>query len=139
MEDWTRLHNCLKEATVAGYRLIGTLDKAIRRMSPETSRRTKVGLDSALENASLSVSQLEDLLFTEASVEECIGMCDRYQEILFGILQECGEEGIVRNTLEDSSGKAFIAMCNLRSAVDGYRQIGEEEDEGDWGPLQTEV
>ncbi|MGM9739083.1 MAG: hypothetical protein ACI3ZP_00615 [Candidatus Cryptobacteroides sp.] len=138
MEDWTRLHNCLKEATVTGYRLIGSLDKAIRRMSPETSQRTKVGLGSALENARVSVAQLEDLLFTEASVEECIGMCDRYQEILFDILQDCGEDGIVRNTMEDSSGKAFMAMCNLRSAVDGYRQIGEEEDD-DWGPLQTEV
>lgn len=138
MEDWTRLHNCLKEATIAGYRLIGSLDKAIRRMSPEIPLATRRALDNAMHDTRTSVAQLEDILFVEGSVEECIGMCDIYQALLCEASQECGDSGTVRNTLEDSNGKAFMAMCNLKSAVDGYRQIGEEEDD-DWGPLQTEV
>lgn len=63
-------------AAEAGTRYLSSVEKAMRRMSDKSSIESRNALSDAKREAETSLSLVEDALFAEAGIQECIGLCD---------------------------------------------------------------
>ena len=127
MKDWKRFEQRMGRAAEAGTRYLSSVEKAMRRMSDKSSIESRNALSDAKREAETSLSLVEDALFAEAGIQECIGLCDRYQCLLMDAVGDAPDEGEVRGNLEESIYQAELSMDMLKAAVDGYRSFEEED------------
>ena len=114
-------------AAEAGTRYLSSVEKAMRRMSDKSSIESRNALSDAKREAETSLSLIEDALFSEAGIQECIGLCDSYQCLLMDAVGDAPDEGEIRGNLEESIYQAELSMDMLKAAVDGYRSFEEED------------
>ena len=127
MKDWKRFEQRMGRAAEAGTRYLSSVEKAIRRMSDKSSIESRNALSDAKREAETSLSLVEDALFAEAGIQECIGLCDSYHCLLMDAVGDAPDEGEVRGNLEESIYQAELSMDMLKAAVDGYRSFEEED------------
>ena len=127
MKDWKRFEQRMGRAAEAGTRYLSSVEKAMRRMSDKSSIESRNALSDAKREAETSLSLIEDALFAEAGIQECIGLCDSYQCLLMDAVGDAPDEGEIRGNLEESIYQAELSMDMLKAAVDGYRSFEEED------------
>ena len=127
MKDWKRFEQRMGRAAEAGTRYLSSVEKAMRRMSDKSSIESRNALSDAKREAETSLSLVEDALFAEAGIQECIGLCDTYQCLLMDTVGDAPDEGEIRGNLEESIYQAELSMDMLKAAVDGYRSFEEED------------
>ena len=127
MKDRDIFRERMRRAAEAGTRYLSSVEKAIRRMSDESSIESRNALSDAKREAETSLSLIEDALFAEAGIQECIGLCDSYQCLLMDAVGDAPDEGEIRGNLEESIYQAELSMNMLKAAVDGYRSFEEED------------
>ena len=127
MKDWKRFEQRMGRAAEAGTRYLSSVEKAMRRMSDKSSIESRNALSDAKREAETSLSLVEDALFAEAGIQECIGLCDSYQCLLMDTVGDAPDEGEIRGNLEESIYQAELSMDMLKAAVDGYRSFEEED------------
>ena len=127
MKDRDIFRERMGRAVNAGYRYLGSVEKAIRRLSDRSTLEARRALRDAGYDAGMSVAMLEDILLTEASLEECMSLCDSYQGLLMDAVGDAPDEGEIRGNLEESIYQAELSMDMLKAAVDGYRSFEEED------------
>ena len=127
MKDWKRFEQRMGRAAEAGTRYLSSVEKAMRRMSDKSSIESRNALSDAKREAETSLSLVEDALFAEAGIQECIGLCDSYQCLLMDAVGDATDEGEIRGNLEESIYQAELSMDMLKAAVDGYRSFEEED------------
>ena len=103
------------------------MEKAIRRLSDRSTPEARRALRDAGYDAGMSVAMLEDILLTEASLEECMSLCDSYQGLLMDAIQAAPDKGPVMGNLLESADRAGLSLELLRAAVDGYRPLEEKD------------
>ena len=114
-------------AAEAGTRYLSSVEKAMRRMSDKSSIESRNALSDAKREAETSLSLVEDALFAESGIQECIGLCDSYHCLLMDAVGDAPDEGEIRGNLEESIYQAELSMDMLKAAVDGYRSFEEED------------
>ena len=127
MKDRDIFRERMGRAAEAGTRSPRSVDQAIRRMSDASSIESRNALPDAKREAETSLSLVEDALFAEAGIQECIGLCDSYQCLLMDAVGDAPDEGEIRGNLEESIYQAELSMDMLKAAVDGYRSFEEED------------
>ena len=127
MKDWKRFEQRMGRAAEAGTRYLSSVEKAMRRMSDKSSIESRNALSDAKREAETSLSLVEDALFAEAGIQECIGLCDSYHCLLMDAVSDAPDEGEIRGNLEESIYQAELSMDMLKAAVDGYRSFEEED------------
>ena len=127
MKDWKRFEQRMGRAAEAGTRYLSSVEKAMRRMSDKSSIESRNALSDAKREAETSLSLIEDALFAEAGIQECIGLCDSYHCLLMDAVGDAPDEGEIRGNLEESIYQAELSMDMLKAAVDGYRSFEEED------------
>ena len=127
MKDWKRFKQRMGRAAEAGTRYLSSVEKVMRRMSDKSSIESRNALSDAKREAETSLSLVEDALFAEAGIQECIGLCDSYQCLLMDAVGDAPGEGEIRGNLEESIYQAELSMDMLKAAVDGYRSFEEED------------
>ena len=127
MKDWKRFEQRMGRAAEAGTRYLSSVEKAMRRMSDKSSIESRNALSDAKREAETSLSLVEDALFAEAGIQECIGLCDSYHCLLMDAVGDAPDEGEIRGNLEESIYQAELSMDMLKAAVDGYRSFEEED------------
>ena len=127
MKDRDIFRERMGRAAEAGTRYLSSVEKAIRRMSDESSIESRNALSDAKREAETSLSLIEDALFAEAGIQECIGLCDSYQCLLMDAGGDAPDEGEIRGNREESIYQAELSMDMLKAAVDGYRSFEEED------------
>ena len=127
MKDWKRFEQRMGRAAEAGTRYLSSVEKAMRRMSDKSSIESRNALSDAKREAETSLSLIEDALFAEAGIQECIGLCDSYHCLLMDAVNDAPDEGEIRGNLEESIYQAELSMDMLKAAVDGYRSFEEED------------
>ena len=127
MKDWKRFEQRMGRAAEAGTRYLSSVEKAMRRMSDKSSIESRNALSDAKREAETSLSLIEDALFAEADIQECIGLCDSYHCLLMDAVNDAPDEGEIRGNLEESIYQAELSMDMLKAAVDGYRSFEEED------------
>ena len=126
MKDRDIFRERMGRAVNAGYRYLGSVEKAIRRLSDRSTLEARRALRDAGYDAGMSVAMLEDILLTEASLEDRMSLCDSYQGLLMDAVGDAPDEGEVRGNLEESIYQAELSMDMLKAAVDGYRSFEEQ-------------
>lgn len=127
MKDWKRFEQRMGRAAEAGTRYLSSVEKAMRRMSDKSSIESRNALSDAKREAETSLSLVEDALFAESGIQECIGLCDSYHCLLMDAVGDAPDEGEIRGNLEESIYQAELSMDMLKAAVDGYRSFEEED------------
>lgn len=127
MKDRDIFRERMGRAAEAGTRYLSSVEKAMRRMSDESSIESRNALSDAKHEAETSLSLIEDALFAEAGIQECIGLCDSYHCLLMDAVNDAPDEGEIRGNLEESIYQAELSMDMLKAAVDGYRSFEEED------------
>ena len=127
MKDWKRFEQRMGRAAEAGTRYLSSVEKAMRRMSDKSSIESRNALSDAKREAETSLSPVEDALFAESGIQECIGLCDSYHCLLMDAVGDAPDEGEIRGNLEESIYQAELSMDMLKAAVDGYRSFEEED------------
>ena len=127
MKDWKRFEQRMGRAAEAGTRYLSSVEKAMRRMSDKSSIESRNALSDAKREAETSLSLVEDALFAESGIQECIGLCDSYHCLLMDAVNDAPDEGEIRGNLEESIYQAELSMDMLKAAVDGYRSFEEED------------
>lgn len=127
MKDRDIFRERMGRAAEAGTRYLSSVEKAMRRMSDESSIESRNALSDAKREAETSLSLIEDALFAEAGIQECIGLCDSYHCLLMDAVGDAPDEGEIRGNLEESIYQAELSMDMLKAAVDGYRSFEEED------------
>ena len=127
MKDWKRFEQRMGRAAEAGTRYLSSVEKAMRRMSDKSSIESRNALSDAKREAETSLSLVEDALFAEAGIQECIGLCDSYHCRLMDAVGDAPDEGEIRGNLEEFIYQAELSMDMLKAAVDGYRSFEEED------------
>ena len=127
MKDRDIFRERMGRAAEAGTQYLSSVEKAMRRMSDESSIESRNALSDAKREAETSLSLIEDALFAEAGIQECIGLCDSYHCLLMDAVGDAPDEGEIRGNLEESIYQAELSMDMLKAAVDGYRSFEEED------------
>ena len=127
MKDRDIFRERMGRAVNAGYRYLGSVEKAIRRLSDRSTLEARRALRDAGYDAGMSVAMLEDILLTEANLEECMSLCDSYQGLLMDAIQAAPDKGPVMGNLLESADRAGLSLELLRAAVDGYRPLEEKD------------
>ena len=127
MKDRDIFRERMGRAAEAGSGYMRSVEEAMRRMSDECSIEWRTALSDTKREAETSISLVEDALFAEAGIQECIGLCDSYQCLLMDAVGDAPDEGEIRGNLEESIYQAELSMDMLKAAVDGYRSFEEED------------
>ena len=127
MKDRDIFRERMERAAEAGTRYLSSVEKAMRRMSDKSSIESRNALSDAKREAETSLSLVEDALFAESGIQECIGLCDSYHCLLMDAVGDAPDEGEIRGNLEESIYQAELSMDMLKAAVDGYRSFEEED------------
>lgn len=79
-------------------------------------------LKYALADLEISIGEIEDVLGSKTSVEECLWQCQGYLEYIRRARTALdGLDGFKAGTLEDAESNAECAKEHLESIVSGYR------------------
>ena len=112
----------LRTASQQGTACHQAVCRAIRLVSEDTDLCVINELKYALADLETSIGEIEDVLGSKVSVEECLLQCQGYLECIR--LARTVLDGLDRfetGTLEDAESNAEYAKEHLESIVSGYR------------------
>ena len=105
-----------------------TVCRAIRMASEDTDPRVINELKYALSELATSVGEIEDVLGSTVSAEECLRQCQGYLDrIRRARAVLSGLDRFEAGTLEDAESSAECAEEHLRSIVSGYRCMDSDD------------
>jgi hypothetical protein len=112
----------LRTASQKGAACHQAVCRAIRLVSEDTDLCVINELKYALADLETSIGEIEDVLGSKVSVEECLLQCQGYLECIRRARTVLsGLDRFETGTLEDAESNAECAREHLKSIVSGYR------------------